>query len=110
MLDGWTNVYTEARRKVSTEGLWKGREVLSYDVDIIAEKNDIKLGVEIDNPDSGGGHSTQRERAKDKTRTRSLQEQHMGLIILRFEFWQLKGISNEEIIGEIEHEIRRHVQ
>lgn len=104
---GWDETATEALRRISTGGLGT-HEFLDYRLDIFASKRGVSLGIEVDNPQSGGGHLTTRERKKDKVRTKALYDTH-GILVLRLEFYQIKGSSDEEIIEEIEYEIKRHI-
>jgi hypothetical protein len=103
--NGWQNTTNEALRKVDTDGL-NTHQFLPYGLDVYGEKDGVKLAIEVDNPKTGGGHRTQRERTKDKARTRSLYDQ-FGILVIRLEFWQIAGATDKELYEEIKHEIRR---
>ena len=104
---GWQEACNEAKRRTSTDRLGT-HEFLDYRLDVYATKGGIHLGIEVDGTKSGGGHLTQRAQKSDKARAKALYNQH-GILVLRLEFYQIKGCTDDEIIEEIEHEVRRYV-
>lgn len=106
----WEEACNEAVRSVSTQGLHQEHKTFDYRLDVFArrKRDGLQLGIEVNNPRSGGGHLTPRATKKDEARRKAIFNQH-SILVLKLEFYQLAGLQdfNKEVIEEIDHEIKR---
>lgn len=104
----WEEACNEAVRSVNTQGLHEEHKTFDYKLDVFARRKQdgFQLGIEINNPGPGGGHLTPRATKKDEARRKAIYDE-FGILVLKLEFWQIKGCTDDELIQEIEHEILR---